>query len=215
MESTLEPENQISLNRLEIGPIELNRLFSESEYGKKLGSGTRFGFFKPQATTNEEWEKILGVDVNNLKHLRLSYGLARAFTKYSENLPESWVGEIPEDARFNDEERADLELAAIIHDWGESITGDITYDHKSLEDSEKESEAFKEILTQVFADRLTPELTRKIEHLLSDVILPKEHNSKLSRAFNAIERAGYFRTAIRSWKEADKKRKIWSLRSSC
>ena len=56
----VKSDNQLFLN--------LHQQISASDYGKKLMKEVRYSRYKPENITNSEWEKLLGEDVNNLKH---------------------------------------------------------------------------------------------------------------------------------------------------
>jgi len=167
---------------------EINRLFSETEYGQRLKENVRYDRYKPEGVSNEEWEKLLGADVNNFKHLRLTYGLARNFLDYPSAGP---------DTEFSEQEKEDILLTAIVHDWAEAVTTDKPYDLKTKKDEEDELSAFKEMLKDGFKDKENAFVFPRIQQVLENVI--SDQTSKLGKAFNAIERAGYLRTGLRAW----------------
>jgi len=183
--------------------VELNRILERSQYGKALKENIRFSTFKPDNVSNEEWEKLLGADVNNFDHLRLSYGLARKFAEYAENPPASWEGEVHEAAQFDKDEQADLQLAAIIHDWAEAIVGDLRYGTKTEQDEKDERDAFLKITDELLADHVEQEVINRTKQVFENVAM--NEGTKLGRAFNAIEHMGYVRTALNAWRAAKEK----------
>lgn len=183
--------------KVEFGKI--HRDFSSTEFGHKLADNIRYERYKPDITTNQEWEKILGVDVNNLKHLKLSYGLARQFIRYSTETPSISINKDLSEEALNTKEQEDLLLAAIVHDWAEAIVGDTSYDLKSKIQEDKEYEELKKMTHGMFNEG-DDELLNRIHFVIDTVI--KDTNTKLGKMFNAIERIGYLRTALRSWRES-------------
>jgi hypothetical protein len=169
--------------------------FSSTEYGQKLASNSRYERYKPSSLTKEEWEKILGVDVNNLKHLKLSYGLARQFIRYSTD-SHGPTNEVSEEQTLTKKEQEDLLLAAIVHDWAEAVVGDISYDLKSKAQEEKEYEELKKMTHGMFKEGDSDLLDRI--HFVTDTVI-KDTSTKLGKMFNSIERIGYVRTALRAW----------------
>lgn len=175
----------------------LNRIFTETEYGKRLRENIRFERYKPATVGRDTWEHLLGADVNNLRHMRLTYGLTRKFIDTEEHPPRSWKKEVPIDARFSEREQEDLLLAAIIHDWAEAVVGDITYELKTTVHEEAERAAFRDILQDIFGTEKTRVLAARIDEVVDAVV--NDHTTKLGKAFNAIERIGYLRTCLRAW----------------
>lgn len=170
--------------------------FSETEYGQKLAGNARYDRYKPEDVTLAEWERLLGVDVNNLKHLKLSYGMARQFIKYTEELsPDQGEKKI----ELTTKEKEDLLLAATIHDWAEAIVGDVSYDFKTKEHEEKEYAELKKMAGGILGEN-SDELIARIANVTDTVI--KDTNSKLGKIFNMIERVGYVRTALRAWEQS-------------
>ena len=161
------------------------KTFTESEYGQTLGANIRYGKYKPEEMTNEAWVELLGRDVSNLQHLSLTRGIATAFVRHStEHQPELLTAD----------EGQMLELTAQVHDWGEALTGDISYGDKNADDDEIEKDAFEIVASRLYADE--PE---KLEQLKQarDIALTHE-GGKLNEIFFAIECLGYFRTALRA-----------------
>ncbi len=161
---------------------ELHRTFSGSEYGQELGKNVRYERYKPDSVSNKEWVELLGRDVSNLEHLRLTYDLTVAFVRHSEEHQPDLL---------DDTDKAALLLAGVSHDWGEALTGDISYGDKTLDDDEKERIAFAKVASDLFpadVDRF-----RRVQEVAFD------HNGdgdRLGRIFSTIECLGYMRTAL-------------------
>jgi len=151
--------------------------FEKSTYGKSLSGNVRFSSYKPPDFTQQDWEKLLGADVNNLKHMRLMYGFTQALIKESDHLSE--------------EEKTILLKTALTHDWAESVTGDIPRPMKTDGDDEVERKILRNIFAE-FGIRESEEILR--------VMFEKE--TRLAVIWNSIEIAGYLRTAFNFWQRA-------------
>ncbi len=161
----------------------IHKDFSETNFGKKLLGNVRYDKYRPSHVTEDEWVRLLGADVNNLTHMPLTYGLARAFIgKAREMQPDL----------LDDSEEKILLISALIHDWAESITSDISYGDKTAINDSDEVFAFEQNLT-AFYEGEDFELVDKARR---EVVF--NHDSKLGEIFNAIERVGYLRTALRA-----------------
>lgn len=167
------------------GYMEIHHAFSESEFGQKLADQVRYERYKPQSVTNEQWVKLLGADVNNLTHLPLTYGLTRAMVR---RLHTSSPG------LLSAEEEGLLYVAALTHDWGEALSGDITYSNKTNLDEATEREHLAGII-KTFSGSTT-NMGTSIENVIRDIVFNSE--SKLGYLFNTVERVGYMRTALRA-----------------
>ena len=198
--------SKLTLGGKEIPFSDISSKFSSTEWGKKLKSNIRWARFKPPEIPDKEWEKVLGADVNNLEHLVLTRGLTSSFLKGCETTGEEGKGGIKEAASFSTEEQELLLLTATVHDWGEAIKGDINFYLKTTKDHTEEMHELvimiKEILGQMFEEK-----DRKdIEVITNQIVGILTHtDSKLGKAFNAIERVGYIRTSIRAYNESEKR----------
>ncbi|MBI3088760.1 MAG: hypothetical protein HYY99_00650 [Candidatus Colwellbacteria bacterium] len=178
---------------------EIYELFANSSYGERLRRAIRFGAYKPPETTNEEWVKVLGPDVHNLEHLLWTLSIARDFLRSSLDPHEPWQGEVPEEARFNEGEQKLLLLTAVMHDWGESVVGDILWHRKNSHDEKEDLKALGNIIGELCEGKYSDELVSKM-HQVGNILF-RDKNSKLGRAFNAIEHVGYGQTAILAWEK--------------
>lgn len=193
---------QIQIGNMVIGLNKIHEIFSKTKYGKKLNDQIRFSDFVEE-DERDEWEQILGVDVNNLKHMLLMYGLTRFFLRYSAK------------EEFSPEEQEILLLTSIIHDWPEAIGGDISQPHKTKEDEERERELLprmiNEILLTPFSSEITePSLSTTVQgpidlhnNIQMAIETAFDKGSTLGKVFNVIERIGYLRTALHAWQQSN------------
>jgi hypothetical protein len=132
--------------------------------------------------------KLLGADVNNLTHLTLTYGLARSFVLHQEEADPNFL---------TNQEKETLLTAALIHDWAEAIVGDLSWDEKTEQAEAEEIAAFKRSLSEFYPEE-TGDIQQQIQQARDEVIFNPD--GRLGRMFNAIERVGYIRTALRASK---------------
>jgi hypothetical protein len=173
----IEPTNKL---------VSIHHAFAETDFGKKLGANIRYATYKPDGVSNERWRELLGVDVNNLGHLQLSGNLAKSFIRDMD---------LHQPGYFEGDERDVLEVALITHDWAESVVGDINYGDKTSDDEAEERAQFEQNLAAFFTGK-EERLEQLIKRALDEVIFSPD--TKLGIAFNAIERVGYVRTALRA-----------------
>lgn len=182
--------------------LRLHDAYAQSPAGENLSARVRYDAYRPVDTSVKEWQDLLGADVNNLDHMLVTVQVASTFLRMSR------MQETPNTlAPFSIEDENDLLLAAAIHDWGEGVEGceDITWRKKSKDDDLREKVAIKEIIKEVSTsfsggDRDEElEVRSQLERVVDEIVFNNE--SRLGRAFDAIERVGYLRTAVRSWRE--------------
>ncbi len=176
----------------------IHLIFANSSYGKKLKSEIRFGPYKPQSLTNQEWIKILGRDVNNLYHMPFTSRLTIRFLNGCSSPYASWNKKLSDLAIFNQAEKDALVLAATIHDWAESVIGDIPAPLKTLDQEKEELKVLKGLVVELLGSRskykqFVPTINSAIDNVIEN------RNSKLGMAFDAIERMGYYKVGLRAW----------------
>ena len=183
-----EIPNSIEINGQEIKFRKIHQDFSTTEPGIRLKNNTRWSRYQGELN-NQEWEKMMGYDVNNFEHGRLTFGITRLFIDH--------INQSDSEIKFNPEEQRLLLLTAIVHDWPEGITknGDVSYDQKTTQDEAEELTGIEQIITGMFGQE-NLHLSKQIQNVLDD------RNSKLGMAFNAIERIGYLRTGLRGWEKS-------------
>jgi hypothetical protein len=189
--------NSIPMNGHSITFGQIHELFAGSSFGHSLGQNVRFERYKPVGYSNKDWMKLLGADVNNLQHMPLTLRISHGFLQYCE-IPTEKQFPNPADYTFTLDEKVDIQLAAIIHDWGEAVVGDILFDQKTAEHEIKEGVAIRSILEKLLHSRRN--LHYRAERVISNVVENK--NSHEGRAFNAIERIGYMRTGLRAYEQS-------------
>jgi len=165
------------------------RVVCDSEQGKILKGSERWERYKPAEMTEiGQWEEILGYDVNNLEHMRLTDCIAIAVVD-SQN--EAILGS------FSREEKSILRKAALTHDLAEAITGDINYNFKTEDDEKKELQLMRSILKQqIFEGKIDENEREQI------ILILKDKSTKLGETFGVVESIGYFRTAMVAWKKS-------------
>ncbi|MDB5184789.1 MAG: hypothetical protein JWN38_597 [Candidatus Saccharibacteria bacterium] len=160
--------------------------FAATEYGEKLAANVRYERYNLAHVANETWVALLGADVNNLLHMPLTYGLTKSFIRATD---------VAQPGYFDADEKILLQVAAIIHDQGEAIVGDISFGDKTDADEASEKLAFENNL-EAFCPGVSVAMKQCIVAARDTVVF--DATTKLGRMFNAIERSGYVRTALRA-----------------
>lgn len=189
--------NSIPMNGHSISFGQVHELFAESSFGQSLAQNIRFKRYKPEGYSNKDWINLLGADVNNLQHMPLTLGISRGFLQHCEA---AFPIKFPNTNAytFSLDEKVDIQLAAIMHDWGEAIVSDTMFDLKTSEHEKKEGVAIRSIFGTVLHTRKN--LHYHAEKVIRNVVENK--NSHEGRAFNAIERIGYMRTGLRAYEQS-------------
>ncbi|MBD3244616.1 MAG: hypothetical protein GF335_01335 [Candidatus Moranbacteria bacterium] len=180
---------------------DLHNLFVQSNYGRIMIAKIRYERYKPWNLDAKEWEKLLGPDVNNLKHLWVVYKLARNFINDQIYAPKEFKNRTKgEFFSYNQAETESILLASLIHDWGEAEIGDITFEKKDKNKNLKQDEivALRKIAANLINDGSEGILLDKINEVIDRVIL-KSSSSRIGRAFNAVERQGYLLNGVKAW----------------
>jgi len=160
--------------------------FASTPYGANLADSVRYEKYNLASLPNEQWRELLGPDVNNLEHMRVTYQLTQSFVRHSQ---------AHQPGLLTATDATQLLVAAVIHDQGEALVGDISYGDKQTADTRKEQQLFAE-----HAAAFTPDASSMLRHYLArarDTIV-FDSTTRLGRMFNAIERVGYLRTALRA-----------------
>lgn len=164
--------------------LRIHESFAATTFGETLATEVRYDKYRPEGITKQRWEELLGPDVNNLDHLFDTYQLTGGFIRHSDRLQPGLLS--PHD-------KAILRVASQIHDWGESITTDVNYHDKTVEDELAEQAAFDANL-DAFYPANDPEMRALINEAAETVIF--DPDSRLGSILNSIERIGYLRTAL-------------------
>ena len=99
--------------------------YRDTEYGERLSLSCRYSDFIPPDWTVEQWEKLLGSNMNNLRHMKMSSFIAERFVEIENQLS-------PPNARqFFIDRAVKMTVTAVVHDQAEAeeIIGDINYTH--------------------------------------------------------------------------------------
>ena len=171
------------------------RNFAEGEIIRDV----RYEQYLPEGVSFNEWVNLLGVDVESLEHAHLTHMLARSFLHHCVQPPLSWKGKIAKSAHFSRQEQEIILLATIVHDWGEMLVGDKPYPSKTSADELEEADAQRRIIRDRFSERQSPIFWKKLNQAFE---IANNCDSKLGRAFNAIEKLGYLRTGIVAWRRS-------------
>jgi hypothetical protein len=169
--------------------LDVHRIFARTEYGKRLAGRIRFAPYKPASISAADWERALGSDVNALAHLRESYRELRQFLGVM-----LYAG-----SQYSDRDLESLQLAALIHDWQESLEhiGDIIDTLKADDGHAREMDALRSLIPEVAPDA---SLARRLEEALDAVLLDRE--SALGSLFRAQEILGSMKVGLKAWKKA-------------
>lgn len=172
---------------------DIHESFRDTSYGKILAENIRYRFFKPQGTSNAEWERLLGPDVNNLEHHWVSYRVMRAFLRAHPD--------------FSPEEQEILLLTAVTHDWAEAVIGDIPYGQKTGSEEEEELHLIPTIALECFGEHLARPVRQTIDQVLrwKPELRKTGDGPKLAHAFEVVEQLGFLGTGGRSWSEAGRR----------
>ncbi len=170
-------------------PIDYFHAFKETPYGEKAQGMTRWDLFRPFDVEPEEWQQIMGADVNNLEHGRLQYGIVRIYVKTSNELGED----------IDPESQRKLETAAIIHDQHETLPGH--GDHRTGTKTELHKikelvEGRAALLDTSFYPDLTPEARQEAANVLDEVLSEETGDPVLTRQFKAAEYLNHLRTGL-------------------
>jgi hypothetical protein len=170
-------------------PHRVFRAFAKSQYGERLAGKIRYERYKPDIVSAEHWIKLLGPDVDNLKHLLVSLGTTKRFVALCRQ--ESRDGF----SCFSTEDENDLAIVAVTHDFGEAVIGDISWDEKTSLDEHEELRHLRSILSQLVFENGEIFPQEKISRVI-DIL--GNADSRLGRSFNVIERMGYVATGVRA-----------------
>lgn len=216
--------------------LALDALYRKTKYGQILLDRSRWGGTKPLNMCDAEYQRILGVDANNMKHLQLSYGLGLVFLTYCENPPAIWGNrEVSPEAIFTKQDQHIFMVGTVDHDWGEPIVGDIAQPNKTASAEYIEFQHLLDIANSLTADRhhafgviyrySAPLLKHTNENVFRSIYSTLNRlthgdrelfgviyqsvdqmllrtDTKLAKAFNAFEYAGYLRTGLIAWKKS-------------
>lgn len=161
--------------------LEKYNRFASSKYGKTLECRTRFDDFRPEWVDTELWCKLLGDDVNNLRHMLYTYKIAKRFSELE---------------CLDYVSAAHLLGIAAVHDWGEALVGDISLIAKTHDDEILEERAFRAIASDLYGDSEGSSISES-------VWLTMGQDCRIGDMFKAIEYIGYCTTAMRAGYVAD------------
>lgn len=162
--------------------------------GDSLKKTERFSGFR-EDESNEVWREVLGASANTLEHSQLFTGVVSAFLS-------------DEGDRYSTEERIKLVLGAAVHDFGEASingdgVGDVAWYLKTDETDKEEAEIAHRVISEL---DVPDELKEDLHTAYKEVV--EGENEKLHFAYNALEKAEYFMTAMKVYQNCRKREKI-------
>jgi hypothetical protein len=164
------------------GYQEVEAVVRDSEYGRKLSLEARYNKYRHPSVSIEDWQKLLGRDVNNLEHMPLTRGIALALIRHSKtHQPEL----------LDAEDELVIPIAGSMHDVGEAIESDISLSDKTADDDVREA-----LAVDIVTASLYPEGTPPLVEQAKSFIFDHDGETKRGRIFNSIEHLGYMRTAM-------------------
>lgn len=180
------------MNHNLIDPRTADNSFQTSEFANfQAQMPARFSHHDPNNLVgSDRYIEILGADVDPTKHMSRTLTITNSFVRQHNALCAINAVLVP----ISDDESRLLQLAAITHDWGETIVGDVKYDLKTDEDEKQEIQAYGTIIAE--NSGTDEELDEETEDALVSIIFDPE--TKLGKIFNTIERVGYLLTALRA-----------------
>jgi 5'-deoxynucleotidase YfbR-like HD superfamily hydrolase len=122
--------------------------------------------------------------VDNFRHMRLTYKIAQHFLGEHQKAR-------PTD--LSEDEKKILLMTSLVHDWGEAVTGDISFDLKTEAHEKEEILRFRQILAELLGNRFSETIRNQL------VEIAHSRDTKLGAMFNIIERIGYLRTGLKAW----------------
>jgi 5'-deoxynucleotidase YfbR-like HD superfamily hydrolase len=152
-------------------------------YVEQLTSEVRYERFM-DGETKEQWVHLLGPDVLFATHPLVAREIVDEYLSH--------------DTTLSEQERTDLQITALIHDWGElkingDGIGDVSYSHKTAAHEREETRMFYRV-----TDAVENEFVRDYFRTLYETIV-LDRTTQLGAIFNATERIGYLRTALRAY----------------
>lgn len=185
--SSIENYGSHTTDLQDFKPRTFHREFSKTPEGIRLSNNTRWSPYQGNLDNNQ-YQDLMGCDVNNLKHCELTYGITCRFIRSMNKFDPGF---------FNPEEKQLLLLSAIMHDYPEGFTkkGDVNYYLKTAQDEEEELSFIEPIVTKALGQK-NSEISEKVKDILQN------RESKLGRFFNSVERFGYIRTGLIAWKKS-------------
>lgn len=151
-----------------------------TEYGKTLQNNARWSQFKPDWLAVNQWEYILGPDVNNYAHMGYMADLTDDYIKSAERLGSGFT-------KFDAQLLRDV---AYIHDFAEAIDGDTPDPEKKFDKQAHEQER-RSMIKVLGAVCVSGAEARDVAEKVLPVMQGRHF---LSHHWRAIELIGYTET---------------------
>ncbi|MBD3238062.1 MAG: hypothetical protein GF332_00280 [Candidatus Moranbacteria bacterium] len=184
---------------------QLFNLFLESRHGRNLLEEVRFSRFKPSKLSNQQWEGLLGPEINVSKHHWSLYKLARKFLAEQQQAPTAFKNQTKGELfSYNDMEMEALLLAAIIHNWGKAAQTQSSFETKIKPTQAQAMNNLRQIVKELFQEADKQILFGKISQVIDQVLI--KQTGRLSRAFDAIQRLSNFKIGLLAWNKSKQKK---------
>lgn len=160
-----------------------------------LGNSPRYERFMTRETVSE-WTAILGPDVLSLTHGSVTADVAKDFISFNKQ----------QGLMLSEEQEDQLLLAAHVHDFGEIMidnqgVGDVTFENKNSMIEKAEERIFNKVVSEIEPESEKQRFLASYKHVMN-------RDTKMGELFNAIERVGHLKTAIKAFIGAEDGRKI-------
>ncbi|MEO5690908.1 MAG: hypothetical protein ABIQ64_01855 [Candidatus Saccharimonadales bacterium] len=167
-------------------PLDYYHAFRQTRFGKRANEMARWWIYLPEGVSLDQWQDVLGADVNNLEHGRLVYGMTKWYIAQSTDI--------------SPDEQRQLLIAAIIHDHAEALDGgeDLPSGTKTPQQRLDEMCALAEAASDATDSGLYPSMSdeARAEAVESVIDVVAGNNKKLSDIFQAIEQLTHIRTVF-------------------
>jgi hypothetical protein len=164
------------------------------QHAPDLAKQTRWSTFLPDHISTEEWQRIIGYDANNLRHMELQRGIVRQM--------QDWLHGAS--LRLTLHESSLISAVAIHHDLGELKVGDKQGQWKTEHDARTEYKELETILVTDYPFNLISQKTREEMLEVLEQVDSQYPASNVAQIFKVSEYIGYMRTMLRMWYTAQK-----------
>lgn len=162
------------------------------QHAPDLAKQTRWSTFRPDHISTEEWQKIIGYDANNLRHMELQRSIVRQM--------QDWLHDTS--LRLTPRESSLISAVAIHHDLGELKVGDKQGQWKTKQDASEEYAELRNILATDYPFNL---ISQEMREDMLEVLGQADSqypDSVVAQMFKVSEYIGYTRTMLRMWHAA-------------
>lgn len=162
-------------------------MLAESNYGQLLRENVGARYKMWAWSDQARFIEVMGPDVDPVLH-----GAHQAETVVKPFVEFQNVSDRP---HFTYEEANLLYITNLLHDAHEGLTGDIPKPDKTPESDAQELRINRQVVSELMGWRNGHPLLEGMQQIMGDVA----GTTRIGRAFEAIERAGYLQTGLRAW----------------